>query len=884
MTSYKDTCRLPKTDFPLTAELPKNEPTRYAKWDAEKVYTRMTRGSENPFILHDGPPYANGNIHIGHALNKVLKDFIVKQHYFKGRGVSFVPGWDCHGLPIERAVVAKDNTAQNAITRRQMCRTYAKEQIDLQMKQFKSLGIVADWDNHYETMSFKFESDIFRSLCELYKKRLVVLQHKPVLWSWAEGTALADAEVEYKDKKDDSIYVIFPSYYQTFPNGLLVWTTTPWTLMSNVAVALNPNEVYGTVLIKGKAYIAAKKLIPTLIEKGVAEADVGREFTAQEVKNLDYFFNPLNTNCGSELVFADFVKTDCGTGCVHIAPGHGEEDYEVGKTLGYYGGVRGPAPMPVDENGRYTEEVAGPQLLMNSKYVGMNVLSANKVIIEDLKEKGYLLKVEEITHNYPFCSRSGKPMIFRATKQWFVDLDKLRGDALAAVASVEFVPEINKGKLKGMVEGRPDWCISRQRAWGVPIAFLNDLGASTSPDLYMAAEYLLETSEKEGFDSWWLGDDILCENRLKKCKDILDVWFDSGLTWLTLNGKQADLYLEGHDQHRGWFQSSLWLSVALAGQAPYKKVLTHGFVMDGKGEKMAKSKGNVISPSEIVDKHGAEVLRYWVAMTDYTKDVCISGDIINRSVEGYKKIRNSLRYLLANLPDIKPEKPEKLLEIDSWILSKSKAVFDSVHAAFDRYDFCTGLHELTNFVYTDLSAAYMNTIKDRMYCGTDRQSTEYAMSLLLKSMTGLLAPLFTYTMDEYFSYWPAWLKGEAKDVFDLVYEPLPTVELTFDETHWKTVLHTFNATVEPFRKEGIVKDTMELRVYTMSQKVFAEAAEWLSVSSYNQVQKSVPQPLATFDVDGQTYWVVVSGQLKCQRCRKRTADAELCNRCKQIVG
>lgn len=868
MVNYKDTCRLPKTTFPLTAELPKNEPVRYAKWEEDKVYDRMKRDGENPFVLHDGPPYANGDIHIGHGLNKILKDFIVKHHFFKGRAVSFIPGWDCHGLPIEQK--ARPVAGTN-IARRQMCRDYAKKQIENQMGQFKALGILADWENHYETMDSNFESGIYQSLYELFLQGLVKLHHKPVLWSCSEGTALADAEIEYQDKKDDSVYVVFPIQleYELAPiHGLIVWTTTPWTLSANVAVALNPSERYGTIVVKGKRYVAAKKLIPNLVAKGIGEMDTGREFTALEIKNHGPYFNPMNASLTSEVVFADFVRIDSGTGIVHIAPAHGEEDYEVGKQMGYYG-VRGPALMYVNNFGSFTKNVTQ---VFDEKYVKMNIFDANKVIIEDLEAKGHLLKVEEVTHSYPFSSRSGKPMIYRATKQWFVDLDFLRSAALSALEPVEFVPEINKHKLRSMIESRPDWCISRQRLWGVPIAFNHD----TNADLYSPTDP--RTFEK-GFDVWWADESV------NKCMDILDVWFDSGLTWKILNGRQADLYLEGHDQHRGWFQSSLWLSVALTGKAPFKKVLTHGFVMDGKGEKMAKSKGNVISPSDIAGKHGSEVLRYWAAITDYSKDVCISQDILNRCVEGYKKVRNSLRYLLANLPDTKVDKPESLLEIDAWILSKSKKVFDSVYAAFERCEFCTGMHELSDFLHTDMSAIYMDAIKDRMYCGTNRQSTEYAMSLLLKSLTTLLAPILTYTMDELFSHFPKWLKGNAKDVFDLLYEPLPVVDSSFDETHWKNVLDSFNAAVEPLRKNGTVKDTMELVVCTNSPKTFNDVAGWLSVTDYKFVGLlPTVDALTQFTENNSSYWICRATGEKCNRCRKRNAKNELCDRCSEVIA
>lgn len=888
MGSYKDTLHLPKTEMPIKADLPANEPAVYKAWDEAKVFNRMKRDGQNPYILHDGPPYANGDIHIGHALNKILKDFAVKFQYFNGRAVEFAPGWDCHGLPIEQKVHAmwrlggpmrkSDNGRgltpmsmdEAMVDFTGMCRKYAAGQVSLQMEQFKTLGVLADWDHRYETMSPEYESMISRRLDELANKGFLIRRKKPVYWSWAFQTALAEAEVEYKEKSDESVYLVFPTDGPTFPGGVLVWTTTPWTLPANVAVAINPDLEYVAANVKGFKYpvLVAATLVPTLIGKGIVTGVVpnakykGKDFAARVNSNEQFPWklqHPVNAGQSVPLVMADFVTDQSGTGCVHIAPGHGEDDYQVALKYSL------PVVVPVGPDSRYSEGKYGPSEAnpdglwiweddsnesLAAKKDGTYKrcsYSTNKVILADLQERGILIHSEWIKHSYPYCSRSDTPVIFRATDQWFLDLDKIRNlqtNPVACLQNVEFYPENSKNRLLPMLGGRPDWCISRQRKWGVQI-----------------------------LDS----------------EDILDVWFDSGLSWNVLDGRQADLYLEGNDQHRGWFQSSLWLSAVLAGQSPYKKVVTHGFVVDQNGEKMAKSKGNVVSPSEVVEKLGAEVLRYWVASTDYTKDLQCSQEILKRATEGHKKLRNTFRFLVANMPAEKLEVPKELMPVDAWILTRASQVFAEIHEAFGHQLYYAGIQKLAEFVNGELSGIYMNAVKDRLYCGLSegRNSSLFVMAEVLKAMLGLVAPLFTYMAQEVFSYMPDWLKGNAKDIFDVTYTPIVVSrpeDLSFWEL-WKEVLTEFHVAFDRLKTEGKVKDTLE--VYVEGGSFFKGAEDWFVVAGVEGY--SSREALAEFGGEGMPKFRIVKSDLKkCERCWKRNVDDVnwgdgLCERCRLVV-
>ena len=849
MGTYKDTLNLPKTDMPIRADLPLNEPAIYKAWDDEGIFLRMKRDGKNPFVLHDGPPYANGNIHIGHALNKILKDFAVKFQYFNGRAVEFTPGWDCHGLPIEQKVQAiwrlggRMKKSEGGMTPMSMaeagvdftawCRDYASEQVSLQMAQFKTLGVLADWENHYETMSPQYEEMIARRLQELADKGFLVRRKKPVYWSWAFGTALAEAEVEYRDKVDESAYVIFDAGKAA---GFLVWTTTPWTLPANVAVAVNPMLKYCFATRSDSNYLllVADDAFDRLKAAGIvndkmwtpSHPNLPRIFTYEDMKDIR-LTHPIYPDQTVPVIAADFVTADKGTGCVHIAPGHGEDDYQVALKYDL------PIVMPVGPNGSYSE----------GKYSGLWIFEedsnhqSNKVILDDLKKANLLVHTEQVTHSYPYCSRSGTPVIFRATDQWFLDLDKVRalpGNPVACLQDVEFVPGNTKNRLMPMLSGRPDWCISRQRKWGVKI-----------------------------LDS----------------EDILDVWFDSGLSWNILND-QADLYLEGNDQHRGWFQSSLWLSSALLGRAPYKKIVTHGFVVDQNGEKMSKSKGNVVAPEAVLHQYGAEVLRYWVASTDYTRELQCSNEIIQRAAEGHKKLRNTFRFLVANMPTEQPSFQGELLTLDAWIRTRSRTVFGEVHGLFSEMQYYAGMQKLTEFVNGDLNSVYMNAVKDRLYCsdGESRNNALAVMSEILRSMLMLIAPFFTYMAQEVFGYLPSWMKGAAKDIFDLVYWEIPAgADVSLG--HWPEVLDLFHVEFNKLRTEGKVRDTLEVFV---EGSLFFDGAEDLFVVSGVR-EKTEKECLAEFNVNETTFRIVKSDQNKCERCWKRNASDVLCNRCQSVL-
>lgn len=873
MGAFKDTLVLPTTQMPIQANVPKLEQEVYAFWG--DVYKRFLRDGHDTFILHDGPPYANGDIHIGHALNKILKDFAVKFQYFNGRSVEFVPGWDCHGLPIEQQ--ARKNKPENL---RKACREYATEQVAKQKEQFKSLGIIADWDNPYQTMDFRFEANILRAVNSLAQKGYLFEGLKPVFWSWAERTALAEAEVEYQDRTDTSVFVAFPDWKKE--TGLLVWTTTPWTLPANVAVAVNPDLYYVEVEVitcmeTRENYplplFVAENLIPQLKAKGMIGFEFGRRIQGKDL-NLT-LEHPLN-NTDVPVVCADFVSDQDGTGCVHIAPAHGVDDYEVAKKYNL------PVPCLVGPDGKFTE----------GKYEGINVFEANEQILKDLiANAGKNLGSFPVTHSYPHCWRSGKPLIFRATKQWFLALDKFREQVVNEFENVDFQPDASRNRMRPMLENRPDWCLSRQRAWGVPIALVRNKETQEAMLFPEVIEAVAKAFEKEGCDCWWEKelkefwnpDESINPDKFEKILDILDVWFDSGFTWHTLGRRQADLYLEGNDQHRGWFQSSLWLSVALTGKAPYKKVITHGFVVDGEGKKMAKSKGNVVSPNEVVKKYGAEILRYWVATTDYTKDVTISDEILKRAQEGHRKLRNTFRFLVANLgnPDNGQYEGVRMLPIDHWMLKRTHDVFQDVHRDFANYAYFQGMQKLSEYINGDLSGIYMNAIKDRLYCNkegnAERQGAVLVLWTILQGMLPLVAPLFTYTAQEVLNYCPAWAKKPFKDVFDLrYYPPLSSSPFGWDVTYWKKALEDFHLQFDQLKQKGKMKDTLEV---SLEMKYTFEGAEdWFVVGHVSEFTDR--EALAEWE----GFRLVKSHLNKCERCWKRNAENNLCKRCEQVLS
>ncbi len=908
---YKETLLLPKTTFPMRGNLPQNEPKRYARWFEEKVYEKMKQKREGRalFTLHDGPPYANGHIHIGHALNKILKDIIVKFNYFRGNAVRFTPGWDCHGLPIEQQVEKKLGTKKKEelpkTKIRELCREHASKFVAIQKEEFKGLGVVADWERPYLTMDYAFEADIYRALCEIAKEGLLVERSKPVYWSWAAKTALAEAEVEYEEKESPSIYVAFKLDKEAAQKigkdaSIVIWTTTPWTLPANTGIALNPDITY---VLTSDGYIVAKELYESLKQKGVIAGEIAKELQAKELENL-HAINPLN-NRRSRIVLGSHVTTESGTGAVHTAPGHGEDDYRVG--LEYDLEVL----MPVDDEGRYDETIVREKLLP-SEFVGMNVFEANEKILELLGDS--LLRAEKITHSYPHCWRTHKPIIFRATKQWFIAVDKapkdlqktLRQIALAEVEKTTFYPEWGRNRLRSMIENRPDWCISRQRDWGVPIAFFRDKRSGEVILDEKVLNYIAMIFERFGTDAWYSMEikDLLYPgsgydpDNLEKVMDILDVWFDSGSTWYAVlksrrydaGSYPADLYLEGSDQHRGWFQSSLLVSSAIEKRAPFKAILTHGFTVDEKGEKMSKSKGNVVAPQDVAKRYGVEILRLWVAMSDYQSDLKISDNILKQIAEQYRKLRNTFRFMLANINDLESI-DEEFGVLDRWILAKAAQVFAEVEEHFGNYEFSKGFQALNHFIVNEFSGIYLDVCKDRLYCDakadSHRRASQSAMALIARSLLGLIAPVLTYTADEIVEHAPSVLKGERESIFDFEIERLPEVASDLDEEYMLEARAKFNELADRLKKEKIIKSSLEVVIDTAAAKILAlpktEREDWFIVSG---VASGIGgEELGEFTVAGDSFVVRRATLHKCPRCWKYQAEHEgaLCPRCQKVV-
>ncbi|HGF6562409.1 isoleucine--tRNA ligase [Providencia sp. PROV188] len=778
MSDYKNTLNLPETGFPMRGDLAKREPQMLERWYKEGLYQaiRKAKSGKKTFILHDGPPYANGSIHIGHSVNKILKDIIIKSKGLAGFDSPYIPGWDCHGLPIEHKVeqiVGKPGEKVSAAEFRAKCREYAKEQIEGQKADFIRLGVLGEWDKPYLTMDFKTEANIIRALAKTVANGHLVKGAKPVHWCTACGSSLAEAEVEYYDKTSPSIYVRFPAVdskavCEKFgvssdkTPSLVIWTTTPWTLPANRAISLNPEFKYSLVDANGDLVILATDLVEEVMKTvGVESWTVLGECEGSALELLRFAHPFMGFDVPA--ILGDHVTLDAGTGAVHTAPGHGPEDYVVGQKYGL------ETANPVGPDGCF----------LPNTYPGLDglfIFKANDVVLEILNEKGLLMYKKAISHSYPCCWRHKTPVIFRATPQWFIGMDKngLREQSLKEIDIVQWIPGWGRARIESMVENRPDWCISRQRTWGTPMSlFVHKETEELHPRTLELMEEVAKRVEVDGIQAWWdldpaelLGADA---ETYRKVPDTLDVWFDSGSTHFAVvdarpefHGNSADMYLEGSDQHRGWFMSSLMLSTAMKGKAPYRQVLTHGFTVDGQGRKMSKSLGNTVSPQDVMNKLGADILRLWVASTDYTGEIAVSDEILKRAADSYRRIRNTARFLLANLNGFNPEtdmvKPEDMVVLDRWAVGRALEAQKEITKAYDEYDFLGVIQRLMHFCSIEMGSFYLDIIKDRQYTAKSdsvaRRSCQTALFHIVEALVRWIAPVLSFTSDEIWNELP----------------------------------------------------------------------------------------------------------------------------------
>ena len=892
---YNSTLNLPKTDFPMRAGLPKSEPVTLENWEEEKVYENLMKINEGKplFILHDGPPYANGNIHLGHALNKILKDFIVRYKNMAGFKAPFVPGWDTHGLPTElkaRQKAGVGNSAEISIVElRKMCKEFVTGYIDDQRSQFKRLGIIGEWDNPYITLNPEFEAEQIRVFAEMAEKGYIYKGLKPVYWCPECKTALAEAEIEYAEDPCHSIYVKFKtkddkgvfSAMGIDPSkvSFVIWTTTTWTLPANVAICVGPRFEY-SIIKKGEEYLVmATDLYKSAMEvAGITDYEVVATVKGSELEYITTEHPFLDRE--SLVIVGEHVTLESGTGCVHTAPGHGVDDYNV--CLNY---PEIPVICPVDSNGVLTEEAG--------QFAGLTTNEANKKIAVYLDENGSLFALKKIVHQYPHCWRCKTPILFRATDQWFCSVDDFKDEAVDAINNVEWIPAWGRDRITNMVRERKDWCISRQRKWGVPIPifFCKDCGeAHIDKDAMIAVADLFE---KEGSNAWYShsAEEILPEGtKCKKCggtefekeKDIMDVWFDSGSSHTAVVKKRsnltfpADLYLEGNDQYRGWFQSSLLTSVATTGEAPYKTVLTHGMILDEESRKMSKSLGNGISPQDVIRQYGADVLRLWVASTDYQTDVHISNDILKQISESYRKIRNTARYILGNISDFNPDTDmvdsDKLLPVDRWALAKLNELESKVKESYDKYEFHIVYHSIHNFCVVDMSNFYLDVLKNRLYLekpdSLSRRAAQTTIYIILDAMTRMIAPILAYTSDEIWKYMPHSAKDNAEHI---IYNEMPVpVAVDADESFmsfWDEI-HQLRDEVkralEPLIKEKTIKSSLEAKVKLSAG---GEKLEFLKKAESELAEAFIVSEVEINDNNGELEIIVEKAEgEKCERC------------------
>jgi isoleucyl-tRNA synthetase len=925
---YKKTLNLPKTDFPMKANLVQKEPEWLKHWETIQLYQTIRSASKGrkKFILHDGPPYANGDIHLGTAFNKILKDIIIKSRQMAGYDAPYVPGWDCHGLPIEHQVDKELGPKRKALTQTEIrgrCRAYAEKYINIQREQFKRLGVLGEWDDPYLTMNFPYEAIIVREFGRFALLGSIYKSKKPIYWCTSCKTALAEAEVEYEPHTSPSIFVSFPVLSDlgaAYPDlqgkkvSVLIWTTTPWTIPANLGLAFHPDYEYVAVLEKGEVFILAKGLLEKVSQRLSWQQP-------QIIATLDPKLlegkkcrHPLYDR-ESVLILAPYVTLEDGTGVVHTAPGHGQEDYESG--LRYHLDIY----SPVDDAGIFTPEVGF--------FAGQFVFEANDAVKKRLDEFQALKGTESIDHSYPHCWRCKKPVIFRATEQWFISMETndLRKKALAEIDRVTWMPAWGRDRIRGMMEARPDWCLSRQRTWGVPIPAFYCLDCHK----WIITEEILNHLEtlilKEGTDVWFSSSEeqllppgTVCPHcqgaRFKKETDILDVWFDSGVSYAGVLearpylGAPADLYLEGSDQHRGWFHSSLLAAVGTRGKAPYEGVLTHGFVVDGQGKKMSKSLGNVIYPEEVIKKYGAEILRLWVSAEDYRDDIRISQNILQQLTEAYRRIRNTCRFLLGNISDFDSALDQvpipEMEELDRWALLQLQKVINRVQRAYEGYDFHVVYHTLYQFCTNELSAFYLDILKDRLYTSApkaqERRSAQSALLIILKSLIRLMAPILSFTAEEVWSCLPATDK-ETESVhlsaFPVFEPPLKDEEL---EQRWKVLLDLraeVTKALEQARRAQLIGHPLDARVILhlpdslkASIPMYEQFLPTLFIVSQVEVseEKSLEEGFNSSEIPGLVIRIEKALGEKCERCWNFRTEVgtlkdypTICSRCHEAI-
>ena len=897
---YAKTLNLPKTSFKMKANLAQKEPLTLRDWTKSSIYEKSLKEGHPFFILHDGPPYANGDIHIGHAMNKVLKDIILKYKRLRGYNAPYIPGWDTHGLPIEWKIMEELGEKAKAMTPlqiRQECKKYALKWVEKQKKEFVRLGVLGDWDNPYITLKPEFEAEQLKVFKEIYENGYIYKGLKPVYWSPTTETALAEAEIEYKDVTSHSIYVKFEGEKDLTDKlgvdeaSILIWTTTPWTLPANLGVFLHPEFDYGLYKTEKGNLVVAKDLAEDVFKTLDLSYELLKEFKGTELEYTHYQ-HPFLDRKGL-VMNADYVTIDAGTGAVHTAPGHGADDYNY--SLKYNIGIL----SPVDDKGHMTKEAG--------KYEGMFYAKASKAIVEDLTESGHMLYHTTFVHSYPHDWRSKKPVIFRATEQWFISVDEsdIRQNALDALKKVEFVPEWGKNRINAMIETRPDWTISRQRVWGVPIPLFYN--KETNEVIYDSEimNRVIELVKKEGTDIWWkyeakeiIGEELLEKLNLKdieirKERSIMDVWFDSGVSHRGVLvprnlPRPADLYLEGSDQHRGWFQSSLLTSIASTKDAPYKRVLTHGFVMDGQGRKMSKSLGNTIVPKDIIEKYGADILRLWVSSVDYREDVRISENILQQMSDAYRRIRNTARFLMGNLNDFDyaTEKVDynDMFEIDKWAMHKLEELKEKTTEYYDKYEFYNLFQEITYFCSIEMSSFYLDIVKDRLYCegpkSLERRSAQTVLTEVLKVLVRIISPVLSFTAEEIWERIPASLKDEESVHLASWIDPNPAYKNEELAKKWEKIAHLrkeVNKKIEAQRQEGLIGHSLDARVllnitnddYSFLKDYTEDEVSDLFIVSQT---KFVDDELENSEIEGISIGVTKALGKKCERCWKYSEE------------